>query len=329
MNDLASAAHLNLSDAKETKAMPLVSVSMRVCNWERYIAEAIESILAQTYTNFEFIIVDDGSSDRTREIIDQFTDKRIIKVYSDQNRGLITTRNLIAGMAKGRYLALLDADDRAFPERLALQVEFLENNHADLCGADHFTLNQVTGEQKSSKQRHSNSDIQALLSVCSPVCNPAMMGKLEIFKQFPYKASYMHAEDYCLWTEIALAGYRFANIKKKLITYRLHSTQTSVNHLQAARNVFSNAQASYLKMLGIPESCLPRPLPFYERLKHGVQFIKLINERIPHISIGANMELYARFQFRGNGLWTPLTRLERVCVALYGSILGRLGTPTK
>lgn len=324
MNDLASTVHLNPSDMKGSTELPLVSVSMPVFNAERYIAEAIESILAQTYTNFELIIVDDGSSDRTREIIDQFTDERIIKVYSDQNRGLITTRNLIAGMAKGKYLALLDADDRAFPERLALQVEFLENNHADLCGADHFTLNQVTGERKTSKQRHTNADIQALLSVCSPVCNPAMMGKLEIFKKFPYKASYMHAEDYCLWTEIALAGYRFANIKKKLIIYRLHSTQTSVNHLQAARNVFSNAQASYLKMLGIPETCLPRSLPFYERLRYGVRFIQLINKRIPNISIGANMELYARFQFRGNGLWTPLTRLERILVALYGNILGRL-----
>jgi glycosyltransferase involved in cell wall biosynthesis len=297
MNDIANTAEIAKAASGEKHSQPLVSVSMPVFNSERYIAEAIESVLAQTYTNFELIIVDDGSSDRTREIIDQFTDKRIIKVYSDQNRGLITTRNLIAGMAKGKYLALLDAD--------------------------HFTLNQVTGERKSSKQRHSNADIQALLSVCSPVCNPAMMGKLEIFKQFPYKASYMHAEDYCLWTEIALAGYRFANIKKKLITYRLHSTQTSVNHLQAARNVFSNAQASYLKMLGIPEACLPRPLPFYERLKYGVTFIKLINERIPHISIGANMELYARFQFRGNGLWTPFTRLERICVAFYGSVIGR------
>ena len=328
MNDLSKTSHLQQSENQEMKDMPLVSVSMPVFNSERYIAEAIESILAQTYTNFELIIVDDGSSDRTREIIDQFTDQRIIKVYSDQNRGLITTRNLIAGMAKGKYLALLDADDRAFPERLALQVEFLENHQADLCGADHFTLNQVTGERKSSKQRHSNSDIQALLSVCSPVCNPAMMGKLEIFKQFPYKASYMHAEDYCLWTEIALAGYRFANIKKKLITYRLHSTQTSVNHLQAARNVFSNAQANYLKKLGISKSCLPRPLPFYERIKYGIAFMQLINQRISHISIGANMELYARFQFRGNGLWTPLTRLERFCIALYGSMLGRITKQT-
>jgi hypothetical protein len=304
------------------EVMPLVTVSMPAFNSERYIAEAIESILAQTYQNFELIIVDDGSTDRTREIIDSFTDPRIIKVYSDQNRGLITTRNRIASLAKGKYLALLDADDRAFPERLALQVEYLEANNADLCGADHWTLNQVSGQLKSSKQRHSNADIHALLCVCSPVCNPAMMGRLEIFQKFPYKMSYMHAEDYCLWTEIALAGYRFANIEKKLIIYRLHSTQTSVNHLHAARNVFTLAQASYLKRLGIPQECLPQALPLLDRLRYGAKFILLINKKIPHISIRANQELYARFQFRGNGLWTPFTRLERLLFALYGSWLG-------
>lgn len=304
--------------------VPLVTVSMPAFNSERYIAEAIESILAQTYQNFELIIVDDGSTDRTREIIESFTDPRIIKVYSDRNRGLITTRNRIAQLAKGKYLALLDADDRAFPDRLALQVAYLEANHADLCGADHWTLNQVSGQLKSSKQRHSNADIHALLSVCSPVCNPAMMGRLDIFRQFPYKASYLHAEDYCLWTEIALAGYRFANIKKKLITYRLHSTQTSVNHFQAARNVFSEAQASYLRGLQIPRECLPRSLPFLKRWKYGLKFMALINRKIANVSVGANQELYARFQFRGNGILTPFTRLERLLVAATASLVGRI-----
>ena len=322
MNDV------NLQDIKGVVASagtPLVSVSMPVYNAERYIAEAIKSILAQTYQNFELIIVDDGSTDRTREIVESFTDPRIIKVYSDRNRGLITTRNRIAQIARGKYLALLDADDTAFPDRLALQVQFLESNQADLCGADHWTLNQVTGQLKASKQRHSNADIHALLSVCSPVCNPAMMGRLEIFRQFPYKASYLHAEDYCLWTEIALAGYRFVNLKKKLITYRLHSTQTSVNHLQAARNVFSAAQASYLKGLDIPLQCLPRPLLLHKRLRYGLKFMMLMNRKIPNISIGANQELYARFQFRGNGIWTPFTRLERLFMATLSSIVGSLG----
>lgn len=323
MNDISGLVKPMHSTEEKMPATPLVTVSMPAFNSERYIAEAIESILAQTYKNFELIIVDDGSTDLTREIVERYSDPRIIKIFSDQNRGLITTRNLIASIAKGKYLALLDADDRAFPERLQLQVDFLESNAADICGADHWTLNQANGEMKRSKQRHTDSDIRALLSICSPLCNPAIMGRLEVFKQFPYKASYMHAEDYCLWTEIALAGYRFANIERKLIVYRLHSTQTSVNYLQAARNVFSQAQSRYLQTLGIPDVCFPQPLPFLQRLKVGFEFMVRMNKCIPHVSIGANMELYARFQFRGNGIWTPFTRLERLAIAIYASLLGR------
>ena len=323
MNNLSGSSKSIHSPQEKLPATPLVTVSMPAFNSERYIAEAIESILAQSYENFELIIVDDGSTDRTREIVERYSDPRIIKIFSDQNRGLITTRNLIASIAKGKYLALLDADDRAFPERLQLQVDFLESNAADICGADHWTLNQANGEMKRSKQRHTDSDIRALLSICSPLCNPAIMGRLEIFKQFPYKSSYMHAEDYCLWTEIALAGYRFANIERKLIVYRLHSTQTSVNYLQAARNVFSQAQARYLQTLGIPDVCFPQPLPFFQRLKMGVEFMVRMNQCIPDVSIGANCELYARFQFRGNGIWTPLNRLERLSIAIYASFLGR------
>ena len=323
MNNLSGSSKSIHSPQEKLPTTPLVTVSMPAFNSERYIAEAIESILAQSYENFELIIVDDGSTDRTREIVERYSDPRIIKIFSDQNRGLITTRNLIASIAKGKYLALLDADDRAFPERLQLQVDFLESNAADICGADHWTLNQANGEMKRSKQRHTDSDIRALLSICSPLCNPAIMGRLEIFKQFPYKSSYMHAEDYCLWTEIALAGYRFANIERKLIVYRLHSTQTSVNYLQAARNVFSQAQARYLQTLGIPDACFPQPLPFFQRLKMGIEFMVRMNKCIPDVSIGANCELYARFQFRGNGIWTPLNRLERLSIAIYASFLGR------
>lgn len=324
MNDISGFVKpINLPEEK-LPAMPLVSISMPAYNSESYIAEAIESVLAQTYTNFELIIVDDGSIDGTREVINRYQDARIIKIFSENNQGLIATRNKIASIARGKYLALLDADDRAFPDRLQLQVDFLEKDGIDICGADHWTLNQSNGAIKPSKQRHSNADIHALLTVCSPLCNPVIMGKLEVFKRFPYKTSYMHAEDYCLWTEIALAGYRFANIEKKLIVYRLHSTQTSVNYLQAARNVFSQAQARYLQALGIPNVCFPQPLPFLQRLKLGFEFMVRINKSIPHVSIGANCELYARFQFRGSGLWTPFTRLERFAVATYASLLGRL-----
>lgn len=312
------------SSAQATSSsLPLVSISMPAFNAEHYIAEAIESILAQSYQNFELIICDDGSTDATSDIINRYNDPRIVKIFSSKNRGLIATRNEIAQIAKGKYLALLDADDLAFPERLSLQVKFLEDGNADLCGADHWTLNQGTGAIKPSRQRHSNADIQALLAVCSPLCNPAVMGRIEIFRAHPYLKSYIHAEDYCLWTEIALAGYKFSNISQKLIVYRLHPTQTSVNHLSAARNVFRSYQSRYLEGLGISPAYLPRTLSFRERLVFGVGFMRLINQKISNISIAANCELYARFQFRGNGLWTPLTRIERLIVAACASWQGR------
>lgn len=304
--------------------LPLVTVSMAAYNSEKYIAEAIESILAQTYSNFEFIIVDDGSTDGTREIIEGYADPRIVKIFLEKNGGLIAARNHIADTAKGKYLALLDADDFAMPERLASQVHFLETSSIDICGADHWTLNQETGVMKGSKQRHSDPDIRALLTVCSPLCNPAIMGKTEIFQRLKYKKAYLYAEDYCLWTNISLAGYSFANIKEKLIIYRLHSSQNSVNHLEAARRVFSEAQATYLDALGVPRDCYPRPLFLNDRLRFALRFMTAINRRISDISIGANAELYARFQFRGNGIWTPFTRLERFFVAIYASFIGRL-----
>jgi hypothetical protein len=218
----------------------------------------------------------------------------------------------------------LDADDLAVPERLAMQVDLLEKGGVDLCGSDHWTLNQVSGRMKPSRQPSSNADILALLSVFSPLCNPSVMGKLDLFRQFPYKDSYRHAEDYCLWTELAIAGCCFANIKSRLIIYRVHKAQTSITQLEAARNVFVLAQANYIKSLDIPQSCFPRPLPFLERLKYGVTFLKLLNQRIHNISIKANYELYARFQFRGNGIWTPFIRLERFLIASYTTLNGRL-----
>lgn len=306
----------NAFSSTQSNDLPLVSVSMPAFNAEHYIAEAIESILSQSYKNFELIVCDDGSSDNTRDIINRYDDPRIVKIFSKVNRGLIATRNEIASIAKGKYLALLDADDLAFPDRLALQVSYLESGSADLCGADHWTLNQGTGAIKPSRQRHSDADIKALLTVCSPLCNPAVMGRIEIFRGHPYQSTYTHAEDYCLWTEIALAGHRFINIPKKLIIYRLHPTQTSVNHLDSARNVFKHYQTRYLEGLGISSEYLPRTLPWLERRNVGIKFMWLINQRIPNISFAANCELYARFQYRRGGIWTPFTRFERVVVAI-------------
>jgi len=113
------------------KKNPLVSVVMPVHNAERFVAEAIESILQQTFTDFEFIIVDDGSTDQTPKIIRSFTDERIMFEQLKSNQGVIKAFEFGIHKAQGKWIARMDGDDVSFPERLAVQLDFL-NNHKDV-----------------------------------------------------------------------------------------------------------------------------------------------------------------------------------------------------
>jgi glycosyltransferase involved in cell wall biosynthesis len=296
---------------------------MPAFNAEKYIVQAIESILQQTFTDFELRILNDGSTDRTSECIRQFQDPRITLVDAEQNQGLVVVRNQLVTAARGHYIAFLDADDIAVPNRLEWQIAFLESGQADICGGAHDALYEASGNIKRSKERYSDADIRALMTVCSPLCNPAVMGRAEAFKNHPYSAGKDYAEDYSLWTELALAGYRFANLKQKLISYRIHSSQTSQIQNAATNIIFNQSRKSYITRLGLSEDGIPRSMVFIERLRLALPFMTQLNQRISGISLAANAEIYARFQFRGNGLLTPLTRLERWGVALLAAIKGR------
>ena len=302
---------------------PRISVLMPAFNAEKYIVQAIESILQQTFTDFELRILNDGSTDRTSECIRQFQDPRITLVDAEQNQGLVVVRNQLVTAARGHYIAFLDADDIAVPNRLEWQIAFLESGQADICGGAHDALYEASGNIKRSKERYSDADIRALMTVCSPLCNPAVMGRAEAFKNHPYSAGKDYAEDYSLWTELALAGYRFANLKQKLISYRIHSSQTSQIQNAATNIIFNQSRKSYITRLGLSEDGIPRSMVFIERLRLALPFMTQLNQRISGISLAANAEIYARFQFRGNGLLTPLTRLERWGVALLAAIKGR------
>lgn len=307
---------------------PLVSVLMPAYNSDKYIAQAIQSILDQTHSNLELCIINDGSTDKTAEVIDQFDDRRIVKVNQSENRGLVETRNALIEMARGQYIAYLDNDDIAFPDRLEKQLAFLEAGKADLCSGAYETYNEETGKRRKSKERYTDADIKALISVYCPLCNPAVMGRAEVFKKFRYKPGNDHAEDYSMWQEIALAGYRLANLKDKLITYRLHPKQISRVANVSAAVIFDRCRADYIRGLGIDPELCPQKMPAAVRISKAPQFLMAMNQRIKGISFSANYQIYARFQYRGNGIWTPFTRLERLLVALFATLLGKFGKPT-
>lgn len=301
-------------------SQPVVSILMPAFNAEKYIAQAIESILDQSFAEFELIILNDGSIDDTRAIIKRFQDQRIRLIDLQKNQGLVKVRNRLVEEARGKYIAFLDADDIALPHRLKLQVDFLNLDTADLCGGSYYSFYESKGKTKSSKERYTDADIRALITISSPLCNPAVMGKAEMFKKFPYRSGKDYAEDYSLWAELALAGYRFANLPEKLITYRIHDKQTSQLQNAETNTIFSKSREEYIAGLGISPKLRPRPMGFADRMKIAVLFLRQLNQKIPGVSVVANYEIYARFQYRGNGFLTPFTRLERLLVSLLVSM---------
>lgn len=300
---------------------PLISVLMPAYNSELYIAEAINSILNQSYQNIELIIFDDGSTDGTREVIQSFDDPRIVKILSDQNYGVVRARNDMIDKASGQYIALMDADDIADRTRLEKQFRSLEAGECDLCGSAQWVLDEGTGKIKRSKDKFTDPDLRALLSVYCGLCNSAMMGKTEIFKRFKYDTTILTSEDYYLWVQMAAAGYRFLNLKERLITYRRYPAQTSSVHLDKFRITTIEVQKKYLEQLGISAELYPHQLSWPKRMAVGAGLLRALNQKFPGVSLRANSEIYARFQFRRNGLWTPLTRLERFLVALWATLL--------
>ena len=307
----------------QSPSKPLISVLMPAFNVEHYVGPAIESVLKQSFTDFELIVLDDGSSDGTAKIIDTFSDSRLTKIFLTENKGLVNARNNLVGMARGEYIAFLDSDDLADPDRLELQLNYLQNNQLDLCGTDHLVLHQHSGRVKRSKQRYSDADIRAMISVCSPLCNPSVMGRADIFKRIAYLPGNDGAEDYVMWVNLALAGCKFGNVPRNLITYRVHQQQISKVHNTKVNHIFEEYRKHYIKALGIHEQLLPRKLSWLDRLKIGPRFLFGLNKIIPEISFGANYQIYSRYQFRGNGFWTPFTRLERALIAMIATILSK------
>ncbi len=290
---------------------PLVSVLMPAFNSELYIGQAIESILHQSYSNIELIIFEDGSTDQTRKIIESYQDSRIVKILSDKNFGVVRARNEMIDRASGQYIALMDADDIANLSRIEKQLASLERGECDLCGSAQWVLDESNQQIKKSKDKYTDSDLRALLTVYCGLCNSAMMGRAEIFKRFKYDTSILTSEDYYLWVQMAAAGYRFLNLKERLITYRRYPAQTSSVHLEKFKVTTIEVQKKYLKLLEISEDFYPRKLPFRLRIKDGLGLLCALNQRFKSISFKANIEIYARFQYRRNGIFTPFTRLER------------------
>jgi len=202
---------------------PIVSVVMSVYNGEPYLHDAIVSILEQTLVNFEFIIVNDGSTDKSFEIIKSFEDERIILI-NQQNAGLAKALNKGIRIAKGKYIARMDADDICIKNRLELQVEYMENNpDCVVVGSNAKVIDQCGNYVYTTKLPIDNDQLRKLLPSSPFVHSSVLMRKEAVEKcNFYYEeiSNLYSFEDVILWNKICHQG-KLANIKIPLIRYRL------------------------------------------------------------------------------------------------------------
>lgn len=200
---------------------PEISVVMAVYNGEEYLKEAVDSILCQTVSDFEFIIVDDGSTDASSSIVRSFKDPRI-KLIEQSNQGLAKALNNGIAYAKGKYIARLDADDIALPERLELQRNFLESNPAAvIVGSNAIVMDKEGCELYTSSQKLTWEEIKTMLPD-TPFYHSAVFFRKDTFIKAGgyYEAIRHHFEDVILWNRMAEYGELF-NLKETLIKYRI------------------------------------------------------------------------------------------------------------
>jgi glycosyltransferase involved in cell wall biosynthesis len=273
---------------------PMVSVVMPVFNAEKYLAKAIESILTQTLTDFEFIIINDGSTDGSAAIIESYSDKdpRINVILNDKNKGIVHSLNTGIAEAKCDYLAIMHADDISRPERLEKQIDFfIANPNVGILGSWIQVIDHV-GMPKQVLQlpSHHNTITWEMCFRCS-FAHPSMMINKLLLENNKYREDYLYVEDYDLWVRLVQMT-RAANLPEVLLNYRHHPeslTSTKINNIKL---LSQKVQQRMVKQI------LGREVPI--EIINGLNSKKFLNSDIYKQTLHLIFELFQLFNSKNN-----------------------------
>lgn len=222
--------------------MPMISVVLPVYNAEKYLLEALKSISSQTFKDFEIIAINDGSTDKSLEILQNYAKQEPrMKIISRENKKLIATLNEGIMNSSGKYIARMDSDDIAYPDRFEKQVKYLEENNLDICG----TWIKCFGDSNKIFSCPSDKVIDLYALFNCPMYHPSVMGKTEILKKYKYNSEDLHGEDYCLWIRLILDGYLIGNVPQILLNYRVSSEQICFKNSKEQKNTVLKAKLKY------------------------------------------------------------------------------------
>lgn len=231
---------------------PKISVVMPVYNGAEFLAEAIESVLKQSFPDFELVIVNDGSSDNSETVIKGFSDKRIVYVKNELNKGLIFSLNKGISIAKGVFVARMDHDDVADAHRFEKQInEFVKDPDLVICGSFIKTF-ENSKEEFISHMQSTHAQILSSIFFTCPFAHPTVMMKKEALLKLNtvYREDYPHSEDYDLWSRLVFSG-KCKNIPEYLLNYRVHSSQVSTVYENYKYESVMKIQANILSHFSI------------------------------------------------------------------------------
>lgn len=261
-------------DAAPTEQNPSVSVVMSVYNSSQYLRSALDSILKQSFRNFEIVVVDDGSTDSSPEIIYEYLrNTPQLKIHSQLHAGLVSAANKGCELAKGKYIARLDSDDVAFPERLRLQYEYLESHpEVVLLGGGTECIDHIGNRLFAMRWPGQSQGLANYLLVdCAVAHTTVMFRRLEFLRLGGYRSAYRDSEDYDLFLRMEDAGV-VENLPVLLCQYRLHPDQvSSMNYVQQVLSAIAARLATQARRSGKPEPVwMTEPVSKDDLLQRGV-----------------------------------------------------------
>jgi glycosyltransferase involved in cell wall biosynthesis len=294
---------------------PVISIVIPTYQHARYLDECIRSVLAQTYSNFEVIVVDDGSTDNTSEVLAKYGE-RIYTIRQD-NHGLPAARNTGIRASKGEWIAFLDADDLWLPDKLVNQAEYFTNTKIGLifCDCFYFTGDQVPSETAFTLYPPSKGDIFSRLFITNFIPMPTVIARRTCFDQCGlFDETLKSCEDYDLWLRIS-RSWHAEYVNKPLAKYRLSSNQMSRDHERMLMNLIHVKESYYQngkeKLATLTQSEIDRGM--------SNLYLKLVKN---YIQLGQNFKAFSWLQrykeVRGQ---TPMYNVLWLAAQLPGNLM--------
>lgn len=282
--------------------MPKISVLMPAYNAEKYIAQAIESILGQTFGDFEFIIINDCSKDRTEEIILSYHDPRIVYLKNEQNLGVAVTLNKGLAAATGKYIARMDADDISLPERLEKQVAYLEaNEDIAVLGTNVESFNEF-GTISTGWSATDPEQMKVDLLFACGLAHPSVMMRTEAIRELGgYDPEFNGLEDYELWCRV-LEKHSITTMPDVLLRYRIHGSQVTQNPSARYLEFLRKLKTRQIRQLGIEPNeeffayCQGGKLESPEKIQELDKFFALVDASNAEKKIYDGEKLNASFR---------------------------------